>query len=344
MNILKEDENLIHHFEFKSDASDSAGNAIGTLKNGAIIKDQSLILDGVDDFVEFDQQIIPLKGDYTIAFFAQSNLKNFQGISEIISQGDHGFYFGYDSQGIIRISDQWINTGIKFPFDGILHHFAIVVKESNTPSESSSKLFIDGILSAEIDCNIQTSSGGSNTRLGKQFGENKEFFNGKINDVRIYNTVLTEGEIQALAEGGLDLSIKFKNHQNIFYVKNMEDPCFEKTNISNRERSWSWKDKTWYRGSDIIGTMKNRRLVISRDGSWSLTYDIETFYAYVTWYIQIRLKNRNDYELYRFFTPTVTKTKGRYSIRQTGKSNSIKRDYNFIYILYWKDTERTLPF
>jgi hypothetical protein len=184
----------IHHYTFDGSAViDSVGAANGMLLNGASVSLGKLNLDGVNDYVQFSQHIIPTTGNFSIAFFAQE-LSPKTTWTEIISQGyssGPGFYVGTDPSHNFRIGDNLTSTGVPFPSDGLVHHYA-VTKGADT------RLYVDGSLIKTFG-SIGMTTGGSDTRLGCQFSNHGEFFNGNIDDLYIFSGTLTAGEIAALA-------------------------------------------------------------------------------------------------------------------------------------------------
>ncbi|MEM9538054.1 MAG: LamG domain-containing protein [Cyanobacteria bacterium P01_E01_bin.42] len=198
--------NLIHHYQFTNNITDSVGNAHGELFNGASTSNGKLILDGIDDYVEFDEKIVPTSQSYSIALFAQQNVIQNHFV-ELISQGYSGgpaFYFGHSFNRKIRITDAG-QSGIFFPSDGLLHHYAVTVDADAEVTQ----LYVDGNLLATLsDAAISTSTGGTNTRLGRQFDNpGNEFFNGIIDDVRIYEGTLTASEVDSLASSSPSTSV-----------------------------------------------------------------------------------------------------------------------------------------
>ena len=190
----------IHFYNFNSGATDSIGAAHGTLMGGANVSNGYLSLNGSNAFVQFSQKIVPTSGSYTVALFAfESQLT--PNYIELISQGfstGPGFYIVHDPAGNIRVSDSWANTGVLFPSDAAFHHFALVVDSG----AGISKLYVDGLLAASVNFAISTTSGGGNTRFGRQFDPFGEFFNGGIDDVRIYDNALSASEVSNLANAG----------------------------------------------------------------------------------------------------------------------------------------------
>ncbi|MFM8330130.1 MAG: LamG domain-containing protein [Candidatus Methylumidiphilus sp.] len=189
---------IIHYYDFASAATDSVGGENGVLFNGATVSGGVLNLDGSDDYVEFSSHLVPTAESYTVAFFAQQNSSQSGLFVEMISQGTAGgtgFYIGKNSDDTVRVSDAWIWTGIPFPTVGVLHHYALTVEKSS----SKSSVYIDGTLAGQANVVPSAYLAGSNTRLGNQFSPYAEYFHGIIDDVRIYDSVLTATDIANLA-------------------------------------------------------------------------------------------------------------------------------------------------
>jgi hypothetical protein len=185
----------LHYYTFDgSDVIDSVGTANGTLWNGASVASGRLNLDGIDDYAQFNQHIIPTTGSFSVAFFAQE-LSAQGSHTEIISQGYSGapgFYVGYDPLHNFRIGDMIGNTGIPFPSDGLVHHYAVT-------AGTDTRLYIDGSLIAPPFGPIGMTTGGTDTRLGRQFDPCAEFFHGNVDELWIFNGTLTAGEVATLA-------------------------------------------------------------------------------------------------------------------------------------------------
>ena len=188
---------LVHHFTFDGPGiTDSVGTTNATLLNGATVTSSKIHFDGIDDYAQFGEHIVPVAGSFSVAFFAQE-LSPKSYYSEVISQGfseGPGFYIGYDLAHNFRIGDGIQNTGLPFPSDGLVHHFAIT-------AGSDTRLYVDGSLLA-IFGSISMTPSGDHTRLGRQFdvGPNpSEPFHGNLDDLRIYSDILTPTEIANLA-------------------------------------------------------------------------------------------------------------------------------------------------
>lgn len=188
---------LLHHYDFTSGVEDRAGSEDGTLLNGAAIAGGRLELDGFDDYVQFSARLIPTEGAWTVSFFASRD-RDQGAYAEVVSQGrtgGPGFYVGAAPDGRMRVGDEWTSTGVPFAAPGVLAHYAVTVD----PSASSTHLYIDGQLVASRSFAIAVSSEGSATRLGRQFDPFAEYFDGTVDEFRVYSGALTGAEIAALA-------------------------------------------------------------------------------------------------------------------------------------------------
>ena len=190
---------LIHYWDFTSNANDAIGGAIGTLNPGAVVSGGVLDLNGTSGYVDFGSHLVPTSGAYTVAFFARTQGPQ-GGIAEMISQGysgGPGFYIGSNGGTGLRVTDSWpyaVGAGY-FGVDELFHHYALTV------DPSYSAFYVDGVMVANTPGGIVTTAGGTDTRFGAQFGPYGEYFNGEMDDVRIYGNALSAGEVRDLADG-----------------------------------------------------------------------------------------------------------------------------------------------
>jgi hypothetical protein len=191
---------LLHLYEFATDARDSAGTSHGTLIGGASVVDGALQTDGLSGYVQFQEKIIPTSGSFSVAlWFKTVSVSSPNGIFELISQGCSGcpgFYLGHEPPNRWRNfhdAYQPIVLDTTFPSLQAWHHVAVTVdRESNV-----SRLWVNRVAVATLAAAPMT-TGGTATRLARQFASNDEFFHGKIDDVRIYGGVLSETAIAYL--------------------------------------------------------------------------------------------------------------------------------------------------
>lgn len=195
----------LHHYSFNGSGGivDSVGTAEGTLLNGATVTSGTLLLDGVDDYVQFEERLIPTTGSFSVTFFAQE-LSPASDRMEIISQGCSycpGFYVGYYPSPMMRVGDEWQNTGIPFPSDTRFHHYTVTADARQT------RLYIDGDLVA-TNSPIHLSADGDATRLGMQFQSWGENFHGNIDELWVFGGTLTDSEVKTLAASPVSPNVK----------------------------------------------------------------------------------------------------------------------------------------
>jgi hypothetical protein len=175
----------IHAYEFNGNVNDSVGGQHGTLIGGASVVGGRLILDGSNDYVQFNTTLVPTSGPYSV-FIRVNGTGNLGRFTEIISQGfsgSTGFYIGTEPGGNIRLTDQIPVTGIAFPAG----ENELLFSTSN----SASFLYINGIQVFSTGVLGANGGGGSNTRFGRQFGNLDEYFAGSIDAIRIYDQAIT---------------------------------------------------------------------------------------------------------------------------------------------------------
>ncbi len=147
--------------------------------------------DGINDYAQSNNNVIPASGDFTVSVWAKHNSAQSY-YREILSQlGPNHFYIGTSPSGILRVSDQWQNTGVIFPTDDVWHHYAVVKTSDNT------YLYIDGDLKAARGAAIANPVS-NEFRIGTQYWTHPEFFDGYIDEITIWNTSKNAIEIEAL--------------------------------------------------------------------------------------------------------------------------------------------------
>ncbi|MBP7111441.1 MAG: DUF4347 domain-containing protein, partial [Nitrosomonas sp.] len=225
VGLLDISTGLIGDWTFDTNANDSSGNNYnGTLTNGAVIDTNDatdivggakLSLDGVNDYVELSAHSANLAGltQGTIAGWINTT-STFETIFSISDTADTGSsaalflgasgYLTYEvmENGVLQLAVFRSSATIN---DGNWHHVAVTV------GGSGNSLYVDGVLATAGQLTYDVGNAttqrffSSVTSLDSMaIGRNQGsgggtwYTTGLIDDVRVYNRVLTEGDIAQL--------------------------------------------------------------------------------------------------------------------------------------------------
>ncbi len=225
VGLLDISTGLIGNWTFDTNANDSSGNNYdGTLTNGAAIDTTDatdvvgvakLSLDGVDDYVDLSAHSANLAGftQGTIAGWIKTT-STFETIFSISDTADTGSsvalflgasgYLTYEvrENGVLQLGVYRSSATIN---DGNWHHVAVTV------GASGNSLYVDGVLATAgqltYDAGNATTQGffSSVTSLDSMaIGRNQDssggtwYTTGLVDDVRVYDRVLTGGDIAQL--------------------------------------------------------------------------------------------------------------------------------------------------
>ena len=200
---------------FENAADDSSGTNHG-VENGGLVYDTGTVgsysvrLDGIDDFVEISR---PVEDDWTIALWIQTDNLMQAGVSGTAYRTGRGLVdsdTGGQNQswamtyelgkiecgtssdtGAAGLKSVWTNTDTQW------HHVAW----TRQASTGEMQLFIDGVLDidGQHDKWIGTKDTTSRTLIGSQAEKDGEYFEGRIDDVRFYDYILSSDIIAQLA-------------------------------------------------------------------------------------------------------------------------------------------------
>ena len=200
---------LTARYEFEGTYNDSSGHnhtgvpvGIPTFVAGKV--GQAVYLAGREDYVE-----VP---DYNGVSGVESRsccawIKTTKANEEIISWGQNvasqKWVFRTNSDGTIRaeVNGGYIigSTDLR---DDTWHHVAAAFETDQTPDATDIKLYVDGVqeaISSELSVAINTAADGT-LIIGKSpWSSSAFFFEGLIDDVRIYNYALSPAEVAGLA-------------------------------------------------------------------------------------------------------------------------------------------------
>jgi len=204
------------------------GLGLGTSKGGMIdalalvTNTKSVIFDGTDEYVDLGVDLESwLEGDdKTFSVWVKnggntSEARIFNvGKSGTGNTGATGFALGIDdgtdNKPYYFLRDGSGN-GLKAEFGDVMdtsswYHFAIV----QDTSESEAYIYQNGVLKATVDnVGVVSQSTDLTAKIGKFWSHDSLYFNGNIDEVAIWNSVLTQNEISQIYNSGkatLDLS------------------------------------------------------------------------------------------------------------------------------------------
>jgi alpha-galactosidase len=200
---------LVARYEFENNVNDTTGTYNGTAYNGptyvaGIVGSYAIHLDGTDDYVQITR---PVADNFTIALWVKTTQTAGTGQwwagaglidgDTSSSSRDFGtslvgskFAFGVGGTDTTITSITSIN-------DSQWHHVTAV----RTKSSGSFSIYVDGVLENTATTAVNVSlNRPTYLRIGGiQTGATGSFFNGDLDDVRLYDYVLSQSEISTLA-------------------------------------------------------------------------------------------------------------------------------------------------
>ncbi len=218
-----QDSSLIAFYPFNGNANDESGNGFhGTVYGATLVNDHHGIgsraysFDGYNDFINIgDVDELRIYGDLTISLWMY--VRSFQGKGGIITcQADNSddpntnaiykvnfaytnwFHYCHESGPGIDFTHDFTN----FSFNANNWHHTTLVRKIN---EKALNLFVDGSLVETYYYALNPDNGDLSTvKIGENHGSiaADRFFNGILDEIRIYNRALIEQEIQALYQSG----------------------------------------------------------------------------------------------------------------------------------------------
>ncbi|MEA3224864.1 MAG: LamG-like jellyroll fold domain-containing protein, partial [Planctomycetota bacterium] len=209
---LDDDANLVGWWKFDGDTSDSSGNG----RDGSLMADAHLVdvglhggalsLDGSGDYVNINGYkgvgaVDEVQHPFTVANWFRTT----SGEGEMVTWGS-----GPGRQRLTwRINGGRLRTehgsgnlrGNTYVNDGEWHHGALVVTEGANLRVPNTLLYLDGAEDSTFSGSNNTYNLGNSTdvSIGRRATSNDRWFNGAIDDVRIYDRVLDANEVAELA-------------------------------------------------------------------------------------------------------------------------------------------------
>jgi len=189
--------NLVAHYDMEGDANDTGSYSYGT---GTIDSGQSAVFNGNSSLINVGQRL--LGGTHSASVWINTSTIGVR--QTIIGNAYDGSTYGLslfietDNKLYLQWShsNNWINVidpTANRVNDGNWHHIAYFI------SAGSQKIYVDGI---EVASGTVSTTAQNNTNAPTIIGRNwnaSGYVNGKIDQVRIYSSVLSASDVEALA-------------------------------------------------------------------------------------------------------------------------------------------------
>lgn len=223
--IIKEDfiiahnllDGLVAYFPFDGNTNDQSSKNIDGTNSGAILTsdrfdsaNSALSFDGIDDHVDCTTDNRSITNKFTISVWIQTTASVTQAI---LAKYDwsNGYLFRTYTAGTTSIGGRdgsaeylYVPTPATIVNDGLWHHLVATVDINIW------QLWIDGVNTGSFNSGSVSANFASSDPLtigNSARGENGTpdwFFSGKIDDIAIYNRVLSAVDIEMLREYGID--------------------------------------------------------------------------------------------------------------------------------------------
>lgn len=190
---------LLGHWplEAANQEADVSGREAHAARSGTILSVPAMSGAGVliDSVTKYFQTPVPNQPTATLAAWIKPRSSNdvdwIESVIDADISGQYGTGWGLDN-GYIKVilDDQFWFTSVPV----VLHRWQHVAL---TYDESSAKLYVDGVLRESLSYTRSSSITPANYRIGRSHA-NGLGFKGRIDDVRIYNRVLSPNEIELI--------------------------------------------------------------------------------------------------------------------------------------------------
>ncbi len=200
---------LVAEWHFDGDAKDSSGNGIDGTLYGATFSDgkfgRALLFNGVDNYVKYGSTGIPTGNSArTIEAWVKSSTNGAQIVADYgnFSLTNQEFGLGYEIGGDYR--GIWVDYGGGGCASGVYGYSGQWNYIAATFDGSNVKLYLNGNLIKTQDsrCSGATLNTQNNYMYIGARKDNSWWFNGLIDEVRIYSRALSADEVRANYEAG----------------------------------------------------------------------------------------------------------------------------------------------
>jgi len=201
------DLSLVGWWRFDEGSGSTVYDRSGNGNDGTINSDPQWVAGKIGGALEFDG-----RGDYvdcgndaslditdkvTIAVWVKTNDADNGQHNPYVTKGDHSYAIKHHNSNSIEFfiyDDGWhvVHFPVDGSFNGVWHHLA------GTYDGTNLRLYIDGKLKVSATHTGSITHSVFNVTIGTNAQEKERFYNGAIDDVRIYNRALTQDEIAVI--------------------------------------------------------------------------------------------------------------------------------------------------
>lgn len=224
---------LIAYYPFNGNANDASGNNNNGVVNGASLTtdrfgnpNSAYYFDGISNFINSSFPAISNKVTISFWFFTTAGYTNGPNFMETSSQ----FCSINQTNGSIDFAQNfstgnyYVNSGT---FNPLNNWHNVVMKSAN----DTISLYIDGVFK-NFTIPTGTLTPISTLLLGKR-PNNTGYYNGKLDDIRIYNRILYQNEISSLFQEGTTGITEINNNARIRVYPN---PAADKITIETSQK------------------------------------------------------------------------------------------------------------
>lgn len=277
--------NIIIEFSFNNPNSGSTINFAGdnTGNNYGIytVGDRTHYFNG-SNFIQTDNyQGIGGNGDRTMEAWINSSVHSKEMISWGVNASTEKWSFRINGDRTIRAE---VNGGFIYGTtnvaDGQWHHVACVLSGSNI---ATAKLYVDGVLETVGNSQAHTVNTNASTLVTIGHGRNNTYFDGLMDEVRIWNTTLSAATLQDWMHKTIDASHPNYANLALYYPLNEGANTTITDASSNGNHGTIQNGEVWksIRGIDIFKGFQNTQARPSLgflQGTYNLSTTIDTIY------------------------------------------------------------------
>jgi hypothetical protein len=200
-------DGLIAYYPFNGNANDESKNKIHGTNHGATLavdrfrnSNSAFFFDGVNDYIDFGNDTrLNMANAITIA--AWVNAKAYIDWAGILSKGIWGAPSPYLDYALDTKSGGYFKLTLKWGVDTVVskqHQPNAWYHVVGTWDGNSARIYVDGILENQVPFTGSLNIDNGIMAAGVDHPGGVEYFNGYIDEIRLYNRALIEAEIRTL--------------------------------------------------------------------------------------------------------------------------------------------------